>query len=55
VIVHHLAGYTLRQVEGQNVTYVTMPMSGQVVKVASGELTKDACAGIIFSLGKSIK
>ena len=55
MICFHLPGYTLRQIEGQNVTYVTMPISGQVVKVASGELTKDACAGIIFSLGKSIK
>jgi hypothetical protein len=46
------SGYTLRQIPGQAVTYVTMPISGQVVKVASGPLTKDAAKKIIISLGK---
>ena len=52
MICFYLSGYTLRQIEGQNVTYVTTP-SGHTVKVISGELKNQNVPAIILALGNS--
>ena len=45
------SGYVLRQIEGQNITYVTTP-EGEVVKAISGKLTQRTAPAIILSLRK---
>ena len=45
------SGYTLRQVNGHRVTYVTFP-DGDVRKVIGPKLTKQTAPAIILAAGK---
>lgn len=44
------SGYTLRQIKGTNIVYITTP--DQDVKKVIGKLTKDNCTQLILSIGR---
>jgi hypothetical protein len=51
MITKHIAGYTLRQLEGHPVIYVTRP-DKKVRKVLNCVLTDDSAQSIVFELGR---
>lgn len=51
MITKYIAGYTLRQIEGHPIVYVTMP-DKKVQKVLNIVLTDETAKAIILELGR---